>query len=329
MKTAFLQIFVLIINEKLAASHPALQTYSDLSNPPMPRLDKLSIGDAYHSDSKAAINDDMHDQPREFGQSVAAPRPQPKAFDLHAFQSITEPSRFFTVGRVFKVPWIEPAGANFNEDDLFHSTLPNGLKVFTKVRRFVVVKEMQGCSLCLSLVTYKRQGTTKSSVCSKNYAAVYDVRKKPYYLTGESLQKEPFPIIIETSNEHVDPTSRLNFGRVYTIEHNLRVLKVGRIPTKHLSLLQTYFRGTTIGMCVNEEECPGCVTHLEGGVSMQPALSKTQADRLESVDDMNNSEYSPPLANPSVPNAETAGGSKSTLFVPELDRRKYLNLLTL
>lgn len=55
------------------------------------------------------------------------------------------------------------------------------------------------------------------------------------------MSKEPFPIKVEDPKEIIHPKSRLNFGRVYTVEHNIKVLKVGRIPDEHLARLDRYF----------------------------------------------------------------------------------------
>jgi hypothetical protein len=55
------------------------------------------------------------------------------------------------------------------------------------------------------------------------------------------LTKDPFPIIVETRGEQIDETSRINFGRVYSVEHNLRVMKIGRISTQDIPRLKEYF----------------------------------------------------------------------------------------
>jgi hypothetical protein len=61
------------------------------------------------------------------------------------------------------------------------------------------------------------------------------------------MDKEPFPIIVENSQEKIDPMTRLNFGRVHTVEHNVKVSKVGRILDEYLPLLEQYFLQTIAG----------------------------------------------------------------------------------
>lgn len=143
--------------------------------------------------------------------------------------------------------WAEPAGSNAR-DDSFVTTSSMGEKVYSKVRHFVVVKEQKGCCSCAPLNTYGSQGTNKRGVTPGDHAAVYDSKKsKPPSLPRENLKKDPFPIIVEAVGEVIDPMSRINFGRVHTIEHNFKVMKVGRIPTEHIPRLQRYFVECFIG----------------------------------------------------------------------------------
>lgn len=160
------------------------------------------------------------------------------------FQVISSPSRFFKVGRVFKSLWIEPAGNMSDQNAPFMTRTALGETAFTKVRHFVVVREMHGCCLCLPLNTYNGKGTLKEANRPNNHAAVFPLGGEPKVLGGERLSKEPFPINVEEPTEKIDPLSRLNFGRIYTVEHNIKVRKVGRIPDEHLPRLNEYFEET-------------------------------------------------------------------------------------
>jgi len=164
---------------------------------------------------------------------------------LIGFCVIKEPKRFFKVGRVFAVLWSEPAGENVDwsdEDD--YEIVRYGEKVFTKIRRFVVVREGDRHSTCLPLLTYQGQGTLKRGVKPDDHAAVYaenpkNLRSKEKLLAGEKLRKKPFAIFIEDSKEKIDPLTRINFSKIYTVEHNVKALKIGRIPDT--DLLRKYF----------------------------------------------------------------------------------------
>jgi hypothetical protein len=161
------------------------------------------------------------------------------------YELISKPSRFFKIGRVFKTRWTEPAGSSISEDgSVYTGSSEYGEGVFTKVRFFVVIRAMQDCSLCLPLNTYNRQGTTKNRVQSQHYAVVYAQGSEPLLAPGEMMTKRPISIVVENNLEKLDPMSRLNFGRVYTVEHNLKVSKVGRIAPEHMHVLEANFLET-------------------------------------------------------------------------------------
>ena len=169
------------------------------------------------------------------------------ADSLAGYQVIGFPSRFFKKGRVFKALWTEPAGDVTNTEDAFVIPSRYGENAFTKIRHFVVAREKQGCCLCLMLNTYHRQGASKDGIKAENYAAVYPLGGEPEVGPNENMTKEPFPIKVEEAGESIDPTSRIDFGRVYTVEHNLKVLKVGRIPNDFLPRLEEYFVNSIVG----------------------------------------------------------------------------------
>ncbi|KUJ17188.1 uncharacterized protein LY89DRAFT_685117 [Mollisia scopiformis] len=163
------------------------------------------------------------------------------------YESIGEPPRFFKVGRVLEVIWAEPAGEDSSVVGPNFMVSQLGANVFTKNRRFVVVREMRGCCICLSLFTYNGQGTTKDGVRPEDYAAVFPDGGQAHTLPGERLSKDPFPIIIENPSQRLHPMSRLSFGRVYTVEHNVRAIKIGRIPDEHHTRLTHYLVHTIFG----------------------------------------------------------------------------------
>jgi hypothetical protein len=154
---------------------------------------------------------------------------------------ISKPTRFFKVGRVFKCLWTEPAGDSSEDGGAYLTPLRFGEAAFTKVRHFIVVREMQNCSLCLPLNTHNRQGALKTGLRKQDYAAVFAEGSQPVLDPMEGIVRTSLPIIVENENETIDPMSRLNFGRVYTVEHNIKVAKVGRIGQDHIKLLDDYF----------------------------------------------------------------------------------------
>jgi len=160
---------------------------------------------------------------------------------IPGFSVIGKPVRFFKVGRVFKTLWTEPAGATAKDaDPNFYTRVSYNELVYSKFRRFVVIRERLHSCLCLPLYTYGGQGTTKSDVRAQDHAAVYAQGNSPPPLE-ENLEKEPFAIVVEEPSESIGSMSRINFAQVYTIQHNVKVIKVGRISKDQLERLNKYF----------------------------------------------------------------------------------------
>jgi hypothetical protein len=162
---------------------------------------------------------------------------------LTNYEIIRKPLRFFKIGRVFKTLWTEPAGGTARDIDYkFYTKVGPDELVYTKIRRFVVIRERMHSCLCLPLYTYGGQGTTKSDVRAQDHAVVYDSRHQPPPTSeAEVLEKEPFAIVVEDPTERINIMSRVNFAQVYTIQHNVKVAKVGRIVKDQLERQSDYF----------------------------------------------------------------------------------------
>lgn len=192
------------------------------------------------------------------------------------YETISNPKKFFKKGRVFKTPWSEPAG-NVSTGQAAFVSSNDGQEWYTKPRRFVVVREESNFSLCLSLNTHKGQGMTKAGINTHDYAAVYAVGKEDK-LTSEQkkMSKKPFPIVVEASDERVESTSHINLGRVYTVEHNSKVKKVGRIDSKHLGRLDDYFvdrivkKGKSSTSMQYNQENAATANAMDSGYGQQP-----------------------------------------------------------
>ncbi|KAH7312918.1 hypothetical protein BKA65DRAFT_467197 [Rhexocercosporidium sp. MPI-PUGE-AT-0058] len=161
------------------------------------------------------------------------------------FCIIGQPGKFYKVGRVFKTLWSEPAGGTAKDmDKSFYSKVGFDELVFSKIRRFVVVCEKNHSCLCLPLYTYGGQGVSKPDVRTQDHVAIQictNDRPSTPHLTNEDSEKPSLGMIIEDHDEHLDPKTRINFGQVFTVQHNLKVAKVGRIHPGDLKRLNEYF----------------------------------------------------------------------------------------
>ncbi|MCJ1265487.1 hypothetical protein MMC22_005367 [Lobaria immixta] len=151
--------------------------------------------------------------------------------------------RFFTPGRVFKLYWAAPRGSNAPQSEPEGSVFNCGPHVHAKIQRFVVVKpdHSQGYSYCLPISTNKGQGAAKKGLRQEEHTIVYTSPEAPLKLASETrLHKTPIKIDLVNPSEKLDPCSRLNLGKFYPVEHNVRVCEVGEITGPHKRLLLHY-----------------------------------------------------------------------------------------
>jgi hypothetical protein len=68
---------------------------------------------------------------------------------------------------------------------------------------------------------------------------VYVAGSEPKLLPEEELPgMGNFPIVVEDKSVTIDQSSRLNFGKLYTVEHNVKVRNVGKISKELLPRLK-------------------------------------------------------------------------------------------
>lgn len=90
--------------------------------------------------------------------------------------------------------------------------------------------------------TYGGQGAAKEDVRSHDHAVVYSSQnQEPLPWEEENITLGAFPVIIEEAGEVLGVMSRLDFGKVYTVEHNVKVLRIGRISPDQIKRLNETF----------------------------------------------------------------------------------------
>lgn len=91
--------------------------------------------------------------------------------------------------------------------------------------------------------TYRGQGATKVGVIVEDHAVIYTGGERdppPSLLEGEGITKQALRVVAD-GNETLDECSRINFGKIYTVEHNVKVLNIGIIAPEHIYLLEYYW----------------------------------------------------------------------------------------
>jgi len=148
---------------------------------------------------------------------------------------------FFKFGRVFKVSWGEPVG-NDGTDISDQESYRN--KIFSKIRRFIVIKSMKGHCLCLPVLTYSGRGVTKPGVHAHEHAPLYIEGRRPQLLDEEwdrGLTRKAIAVVPDRRSDELHPVSRLNYAKVYTIEYNVKVCSVGQVSKRsEWDLTQAY-----------------------------------------------------------------------------------------
>jgi hypothetical protein len=88
------------------------------------------------------------------------------------------------------------------------------------------------------ILTYGGQGTKKRGVKPQDHAIIYtevkDQKRKAVRETEgeEKLRHKAIKMIPNSPRDQLDPLSRLNYAKIYTVEYNVKVCFIGQISDK-------------------------------------------------------------------------------------------------
>ncbi|KAF7179470.1 hypothetical protein CNMCM7691_008403 [Aspergillus felis] len=153
------------------------------------------------------------------------------------------PGEFFVVGRVFAIVWHEGRGQQGTVISDFISQGKSTQGQFTRGRvvRMVVVRAASECAWCLPITTYSGQGVTEPGIDPAKHAIVYMRGSTPTRRANEpQMIKEPLEVEPARPDEKLDLMSRLNFGKVYTVEYNAKVRPIGMISWSSMAKFRVY-----------------------------------------------------------------------------------------
>ncbi|KAI0535598.1 hypothetical protein GGR58DRAFT_529372 [Xylaria digitata] len=158
----------------------------------------------------------------------------PRVFDL---QRVQKPSLFFRIGRCFVTQWVEPMSSRLADQSSAPTTrTPDPHDgAFTKPHRFIVIREGYHSAWRVPIHTYQGRGTTKPDIKLYDHAKIY--RFGSAEVEAECPLRKPIGIVIEGESElhQLHPASLANFGKIYTIEHDVSVMNIGYVPRCHIS----------------------------------------------------------------------------------------------
>jgi hypothetical protein len=96
-------------------------------------------------------------------------------------------------------------------------------------------------------LTYGFQGVLKYGVHPNDHAVVYSSRRDGPYISDREeglMTKKPIRIEIKDPAHKLDPWSRLNYAKVYTVEHNVKVLFIGKVADNYEQAVVASFNDT-------------------------------------------------------------------------------------
>ena len=170
---------------------------------------------------------------------------------FRSFRLRDQPRKFFTVGKVFHVLWVEPAGeSNTQVTGLEVGTTIGrfGERAFSKVRRFVVVREGDNYCSALPITSYGHRGVGKPGVNKSEHSIIHTTKDPPEPLSAELPTRgeegmRPHAIRVDSDDpvDKLDALSRLDYGKVHTIQHNIKVKAFGKVHPKSMFALINQF----------------------------------------------------------------------------------------
>ncbi|KAK6436338.1 hypothetical protein LTR95_007469 [Oleoguttula sp. CCFEE 5521] len=161
---------------------------------------------------------------------------------------------FFKPGRVFSTLWSQPAGHTAisadNENPCLSKTV-HGDYIHTKVRRFVVIRQGTHSAWYLPITTYNGRGVAKPDVIKSDHCIVHTEEQTPLPSpaeksagTEESMQATAIRVLPDSHANTLDKLSCLDYGKVYTIEHNIKVKSIGNMHPESLPSVKAQFGST-------------------------------------------------------------------------------------
>jgi hypothetical protein len=194
--------------------------------------------------------------------------------------------KFFKPGRVFSTLWTVPASGKTNNNETFLSFVKYGERVHTKIRRFVVVKQKTKQCTCLPVTSYEGRGYKKPDIDLNEHGHIYS-SKRPRSVP--EITKKALKVVLSKNAEPLRDPSLINYGCMYTVETNVKVMDVGVLDAESLDLLEDYYlevnypRTTDVNPSTDESDLAGVGTGFTSGEhNYGSSTSPTTHDRSSS-----------------------------------------------
>jgi hypothetical protein len=96
------------------------------------------------------------------------------------------------------------------------------------------VHEAKVLAISRPILTYNSKGCAKPGCKASKHGIVYEFGHSPHMVKGEpELGFDPVPAVLTEDGERLSRESRINYSKLVTIEHNVRVLFIGYIEPRY------------------------------------------------------------------------------------------------
>jgi hypothetical protein len=247
--------FAIPASPAYTTSTPGWNTTSNPGNFDRPAMDTSSGIMAEHNQAPSiSLNEESDDNdslPTVHGVENAEMKPNSLEMDpepLDPNYRLQNGWPFFHQGRVFSIMFPELRGIN-PKDRGKRAKDPNvvigpmGEEIYCHKKRFVVIRQRHGYSICVPINSYQRRGVTQQTEKGA-HSIVYPSHQKraPEPLRGETgMTKEAIAVDMH-DKQTLDPTSRIHFGRPTSIDWNVKVMNVGRVAKSSIAYFEQYWK---------------------------------------------------------------------------------------
>ena len=159
-----------------------------------------------------------------------------------SFRRVDRPASFFVQGKVLEILWAEPEGQMPAS-----ATSYGPIDPASNIRRFIVVREGQGFSSCLPIVSCGLFGAAGPGIRTSDYGMVYTGPRAPEPVIhempdrGARLLPKPIQVIVDDRRNDLGRTSRINYRSVYSIQYNVKVKSFGKVEQSSMLDLKEQF----------------------------------------------------------------------------------------
>jgi hypothetical protein len=227
--------------------------------------------------------------PRERGINVGAERLASALFPTFTIRP--QPSRFFAVGRVFRILSSEPAAGASIVSSWEPGVVLNhrGERAFSKVRRFIVIRTGSNYCTALPINSYGGAGVARRGVKKSEHVIVFSRGPVPPSPArneqpgrGEGgMQPVPIRVDPDSQAEHLDIMSRINLAGVTTVSYDVKVRSVGVVSAQSMRSLLDQFAvvwGSQPIPVPSSVALPGATSGPAGGIERDSDEDTNQAN---------------------------------------------------